>query len=176
VAGMGGNREPLFWMGADVRLDEHSFASPLVEGVRGGNTDFALGITSNGAMARTHLRLYNQLQTSSFWPTEPEGNQIALGAGGENIVELADALATENVAVLDYVADWEAFFGKLAPNGVVSQWAQPSQATWTGAQSLTSGIWAYPDYVFIGYSPSSEQFFTGKLRHLEIDPPGCRGI
>lgn len=175
VAGMGGNRQPLFWMGADVRLTTNNRSNPLIEARRGNSSEFILSAPRNGASARTRLQLYGQDYLTAPW-SPGTSSQIALGAGGKNIVALADALELENVPVLDYVPAWRDYFATFDPDGSLDQLHQPSGATWSSAFSLPGAPWTYPSEVFIGYSPSTGKFFEGGLRHLEIDPPGCRGI
>ncbi|NCC31340.1 MAG: hypothetical protein EOM24_04855 [Chloroflexia bacterium] len=170
----GGMREPLFWMGADVRLDTKKRSYPLVEAVRKGTRDFAFGLTPHGAQLRTNFWIYGDQYQTVSWAPNVQGNQFALGAGGSSITAIGQALTQAGVPVMEYVPDWEGFFAKLPANGVPSQFVQPDNVTWTAQRSLSNGPLRHPEELFIGYSPSTDQYFEGRLLHLEIDPPGCR--
>jgi hypothetical protein len=160
-----------FWTGADVR-PATSGQNPLIEGTTNGTREFTVSVPRNGGNVRAGLQLFNQSYLSSPW-AHTMYTQFAMSSKGPGLVEVANALDAEGVSVLDYVPGWESHFASITTANTLDMLAQPTGATWS--TGFPGAPWTHPDFVYIGYSPTSGNYFTGGMKHLEIDPPGCRG-
>jgi hypothetical protein len=172
-AGMNSCNCPIpFWTAADVRLTTNNGQNPLIEGTAGGARKLGVSVPRNGGTVRTGLYLQGQGYLSTPWSPSTY-NQFLLSSKGPGLVEIAAALGAEGVSVLDYVPGWESHVAAITTANTLDMLAQPAGATWSTA--FPGSPWIHPEYVYIGYSPTSGNYFTGGIKHLEIDPPGCRG-
>lgn len=160
-----------FWTAADVR-PAFSGQNPLIEGTTNNTREFTVSVPRNGNNVRAGLQLFNQSYLSAPW-AHTMYTQFLLSSKGPGLVEVADALDDAGVSVLDYVPGWESHFASIKTANTLDLLAQPTGATWSTA--FPGSPWTHPDFVYIGYSPTSGNYFTGGLKQLEIDPPGCRG-
>lgn len=84
-------------------------------------------------------------------------------------------MAADHFGWLSFLQDpaWRGFFQTEVVGDKIGHWAEPQSRRWTDSPALLRVGMTDPN-LYIGHSPTSGGYFTGKLRVGEIDPPGCR--
>jgi UDP-2,3-diacylglucosamine pyrophosphatase LpxH len=134
----------------------------------------------NGTKARTKLDVTRAqpqggvvTYTSPEWTVDAAGNRTMMGWHGKKIVAVAD-----HYHWLDYLADtrWRPFFQTQVSGSTIGSWNESSTTTirdkQTRAGNYQMGMNA--GTLYIGYSPSTNQYFTGDIERVGGDP-GCDG-
>jgi len=146
-----------------------------MEGTAGPSREFTFSLPSKtGASAQTRLELPAQTYTSPDWNLDSvAGNRMVVGANGPTMVAVTDYFNTHGFNWLSFLNKWQGHFESAPTGAKVKHLVQSPDETWETNQS--GSLWTNPDYVYIGYSPTTGAYFEGGLRNVEIDPPGCHG-
>lgn len=163
-----------FWADGEIRPLTTVGAMPLLDasdrGVR-------LGLLVNGNQARTRLEVLRAQSagsmtfTSPQWAVDPASNRTLLGWHGAGIVAVAD-----HFGWLKYLQDpgWRQFFITQVSGPTIGYWNEPPTTSATDSTTGDYRLGMNGGELYIGYSPSSGQYFTGEIDEVGIDP-GCSG-
>lgn len=160
-----------FWFfSGEGKIPSTSQANPIISASDG---TFHFSLPGSGALTRTRAVLPSLGGPTTYltpqWSRDASGNEVLIGQYGPLIIE-----ASEEIGLLgNLTAGWKPYFTSVAQlEAGHRMYSAASVSEWqTSADPLLYE--PPPPAVLFGYNPVSGVFYSGKLTHAEVDPPGC---
>jgi hypothetical protein len=163
------------WAAADVRLDARTSANPVLD-ARDIGMVFSLPSVRkpNGSVTtQTELALSSGALRSPAWAADlVAGNRMLIGEHGPAIVAVH-----EEFGWLSFLTKpgWKSYFTNQVIGMTIGSWVEDPAASWKQSPVPPYQLRTTSQTIYIGYSPSTNARFYGKIRSIRFDP-GAKGV